>query len=63
MLPGVDGIAAETVTWIGVLVADDGEEQGAFEVITTVTLSPLFREELVNTGLFVPTFVPFIFHW
>ena len=62
-VPGVAGVAAETVIGMVLLVADAGEAHGAFEVITTVMLSPLFRVELANTGLSVPTFVPFIFHW
>ena len=61
--PGVTGVAGETVIWTALLVAVVGEAQTAFDVITTVTLSPLFRVVLVKVGLFVPTSIPFTFHW
>ena len=35
----------------------------AFEVIVTVTESPLTNVVVVNMALLVPTFVPFNFHW
>jgi hypothetical protein len=59
-----EGIGAGvTVIGIPVLVADTGDAQGAFEVMTTVTLSLLLRPVDENTALFVPTFAPFTFHW
>lgn len=36
--------------------------QGAFEVITHVTVFPLVNVALVYVGEFVPTFTPFTFH-
>ena len=47
---------------MGELVAVAGFAQGAFDVITTLTTSPLTKDELVNVGLFVPVLVPFNFH-
>jgi hypothetical protein len=44
------------------LVAGD-MAQGALEVMTTVTMSPLARVEDVNVALFEPTLAPFTFHW
>lgn len=60
--PGIAGAAGLTVMLTGELFAVNGEAQGAFEVITTVTTSPLFNVELEKLGLFVPTFIPFTFH-
>ena len=54
--------AGVTVIGIALLVADTGDAHGAFDVITTVTLSLLFSVVVVNVGLFVPTFVPFTLH-
>lgn len=52
-----------TTMVIGRLVAATGEAQSAFEVISTVTKSPLFRLLEEKEELFVPTFDPFTFHW
>ena len=60
--PGAAGAAGFTVIFTGALVAVVGEAQGSLEVITTVTTSPLFKVELVNVVLLVPTFAPFTFH-
>lgn len=54
--------AGNTVIVIPALVAVAGDAQGAFDVITTVTTSLLFKPLLVNVALFVPTFTPFTFH-
>ena len=40
-----------------------GLAQPEFEVITQVTTSPFSSVLVVNTALFVPTFVAPIFHW
>ena len=45
-------------------VAGEPIKQGeAFEVITTVTTSPLFKALVVKVALSVPTSVLFNFHW
>ena len=45
-------------------VAGDPVRHGvAFEVMTTVTTSPLARAAEVNNGLFVPTSTPLTLHW
>ena len=44
-------------------VALAGEAQLAFEVITTVTTSPLAKVVEVNVGELVPALAPFTFHW
>ena len=54
--------AGVTVIGIAVLVAVSGDAQIAFDVITTVTLSLLFKVVEEKTGLFVPTFAPFTLH-
>ena len=51
-----------TVTVIPVDVAFDGLAQFAFEIISHVMICPLARFDVVNTGLFVPSFDPFTFH-
>ena len=46
------------------LVALKGEAHTAFEVISTVILSPFTSVDVMNVALFVPTLVdPFNFHW
>lgn len=45
------------------LVAVVGEAQVALEVITTEITDPAAREEVVNVGLLLPTFVAPFFHW
>ena len=62
MIPGAAGAAGLTVMVIGELVEVVGTAQGALEVITTVTTSPLTRELVENEGLFVPALVPFTCH-
>ena len=56
--------AAEELTLMvtAALVIVVGLAQVALEVNTQVTRSPLLRPELLNVGLFVPAFEPFIFH-
>ena len=44
-------------------VAIDVVVQLAFDVIITVTWSPLERELVVKVGELVPAFTPFICHW
>jgi len=58
---GVAGIAGLTVI-VTVWLAVAGFAQGSFDVITTVTLSPLASVELLNVLAFVPTFTPFTCH-
>jgi hypothetical protein len=58
---GVTGTETIIVTAFEVALA--GDAQFAFDVITTVTTSPLFNEVEVNDGELVPTFVVFTFHW
>ena len=55
--------AGVTTIFTGVLVTTAGEAQVAFDVICTVTASPLFKVGLVKVALLVPTFAPFTFHW
>ena len=43
-------------------VAGEPLTQGALEVRTQVTTSPLFKVDEVNVALLVPTFPPFTFH-
>ena len=69
VLPGLAEIVTDGVT-IGVTdivmpvdVADAGLAQTSDEVITTVTISPFARELLEYVLLFVPTLLPFSFHW
>jgi hypothetical protein len=53
-----------TVMLILFEVAGEPVKQGvAFEVITHVTASVLANVVEVNVAEFVPTFVPFTFHW
>ena len=40
-----------------------GEAHTAFEIISTVTLSPFISAVVTNVALFVSAFTPFIFHW
>ena len=44
------------------LLAVAGEAQGALEVTVTETTSLLFKVELLNVGLLVPTLEPFTCH-
>ena len=62
IVPGVAGVAAETVIAVFALVTEAGDAQGALDVSTTVTISPLLSVDEVKTGLLVPTFTPFTFH-
>jgi hypothetical protein len=52
-----------TVIVTGELVAVAVVTHVAFDVNTTVTISPLIREADVNVGLLVPVFVPLTLHW
>ena len=63
MIPGATGAAELTVMGMGELVAVVGLAHGALDVITTVTASPLTKEEVENVGLLVPALFPFTFHW
>ena len=63
MIPGAAGAAGLTVMLTGALVAVVGFAQGASDVMTTVTTSPLTNVVLVKVGLLVPALVPFTFHW
>lgn len=54
---------AFTIIVILLLVADGVDKHVALLVNTQVIISLLFNVDKVNVGLFVPTFVPFIFHW
>ena len=57
-------IAEFTVTVIAFEVAVAISKHGIpFDVITTVTASPLDNVELMKVALFVPALVPFTFHW
>ena len=59
--PGTKDEATDTV--IADDVAEDGDAQEELDVIIHVTTCPFVSEELLNVGLFVPTFVPFTCHW
>jgi hypothetical protein len=48
------------VTGLLLTITDVGH--GTVLVISQVTISPLISAVVVNTALFVPAFVPFIFH-
>ena len=62
-LTETDGAGAgNTVIVTGALVTVVGDGQSAFDVINTVTTSPLFNVELVKLLLFVPTLTPFTCH-
>ena len=54
---------AVTTIVIAFEVAVRGEAHAAFEVMITVTISPLFKVVDVNVEEFVPTFTPFTCHW
>ena len=57
-------IVGLTVTLIAFEVAVALAKHGlAFDVITTVTASPLANVELVKVELSVPASFPFTFHW
>jgi len=58
-----DGVTALVVMVITLLVAVDVVMQGAFDVMTTLTWSPLARVVEENVGELVPAFTPFICHW
>ena len=62
IIPGATGAAGLTVMVMGELVAVVGTAHGAFDVITTVTTSPLTNEVVVNVALLEPTLFPFTFH-
>ena len=51
-----------TVMVMELEVAGEPVTQGALDVITQVTASPLFKADVVNVVLFEPIFTPFIFH-
>lgn len=61
--PGMEGVPGRTVMFIGSLVADGLVVHSAFDVITTVTMLPSVNPEVVYVELFVPTLLPFTFHW
>ncbi len=63
MAPGTAGVPGLTVMVIGELVAVELVTQSSLDVITTVITSLFARLLVVNTGLLVPTFDPFFFHW
>jgi hypothetical protein len=52
-----------TVITMAFEVAGFPDTQGAFEVITQVTIWPLVNELDVYAGLLAPTLLPFTFHW
>jgi hypothetical protein len=58
-----DGTGAGFTVIVTVLLAVVGEAQVALEVRVTFTISPLFKVELLNVGLLVPTLLPFTCHW
>ena len=55
--------AGITVMGILLLVTIAGLAHSAFEVISTVTTSPLTNVEVVKPALLVPALTPFTFHW
>ena len=57
-----EGVTEVVVMLITLLVAVAVVVQVAFEVMTTLTWSPLPSELEVNVGELVPAFVPFICH-
>jgi hypothetical protein len=65
----VPDIETEGVTFVlttivtELLVAVVGLAHAAFDVITHETISPFNNPEFVYVVEFVPTFVPFNFHW
>jgi hypothetical protein len=58
---GVTFVVTDIVTEL--LVAVVGLAHAAFDVITHETISPFVNPEFVSVVEFVPTFVPFNFHW
>ena len=52
-----------TVIVIELLVAASGEAQEKLDVMTTETIWPFVKEELVYVGELNPTFVAPTFHW
>ena len=63
IVPGVAGVPGFTVIEMLLLDADAGEAQVAFDVKTTLTISPLVRLVVVKVALLVPAFAPFTNHW
>ena len=58
-----DGVvAANTDTVIWLLVALSGDVHTLFDVITTLTMSPLLSVDVVNVAAFGPAFTPLICH-
>jgi hypothetical protein len=57
------GLSGFTVIVIAFEVAGLPEGHEIFEVITQVTISPLFNAALEKVVLFVPTSEPLTFHW
>ena len=58
---GADGV--DTVTVIVLEVAGLPITPLRLEVITQVTTSPLAHVDELYVAAFVPTFIPFTFHW
>ena len=59
-----DGVTfGVTVIVTALDVAVVGDAQVAFEVSTQVMISPLLSDAFVYVALFVPTLLPFSFHW
>lgn len=56
------GLQFVTVVVTGFDVAELGDAQAAFDVMLTVTTSPLVRLEVVNEEVPLPAFVPLIIH-
>ena len=52
-----------TLTLIALLETGVGEAHEALLINVTDTTSALTKSEVVNTALFVPTLIPFFFHW
>ena len=61
-LMDTDGVTALAVTAIALDVAVGVVVQFAFDVIITVTWSPLASELVINVEELVPAFTPFICH-
>jgi hypothetical protein len=58
-----DGVEAEsTDTGIWLLVALSGDVHTLFDVITTLTMSPLLSVDVVNVAAFGPVLTPLICH-
>ncbi|HYC27666.1 MAG TPA: hypothetical protein VEB42_02605 [Chitinophagaceae bacterium] len=52
-----------TTTLNGTEVTVDGTAQEVLDVIWTVTISPFIKVDELKVDEFVPTLMPFNFHW